>query len=633
VALSAVTVGAVFGVIAGTAGSSAAAPAVAHSSASSLGTKIFGTLPPTGTPKHGGTIVQGQLTGQTPTYIFPIAPGANTSTGTISFLAELFMPLYAGPTGAVPKVNYALSAANAPKFSDGDKTVTIPIKPGLKWSNGAPVDAMDVVFWYDILSAAVKESPANWGQFSPGLMPQNVKSITTKGKYDVVMHLTGPYNPGFFLNNNLSDTDNVYPLPSTAWNVDAAGGPHLKNWQNNPAVDKKIYDYLNKQGGSVASFATNPLWKVNDGPFKLTSFSASNSSYTLVPNPTYGGSPKPIMSQVQVETFTGFTSELDAIRSGSVDIGVGIDPSQLAEAPSLKSQGIDIYGGPGWGWFGAIPNFKDTASHFNKVIGQLYIRQAIDYLINQPAIIKGVYKGAAVPAYTEVPTSPFSPYAPESASHPAFPYNPGKAVSILKAHGWSVVPGGRTTCAKPGSSASECGAGIPKGTPIAFVWANQPEAVSTTGALEAEVVASEAKTAAGIDINLQTKSFNFLVSNYNDQNPAAAKYTSDWGVNNYGGLFTDYYPTAEGVWNTGAGFNLGDFDDPMATSLMNQSVHSGNPNAIKVEARYIQTHLPVFFMPDGDYLLAVNSTKVAGPPDGWTVMTQQQWYPQYWYTK
>jgi peptide/nickel transport system substrate-binding protein len=447
------------------------------------------------------------------------------------------------------------------------------------------------------------------------------------------MHLTGPYNPGFFLNNNLSDTDNVYPLPSTAWNVDAAGGPHLKNWQNNPAVDKKIYDYLNKQGGSVASFATNPLWKVNDGPFKLTSFSASNSSYTLVPNPTYGGSPKPIMSQVQVETFTGFTSELDAIRSGSVDIGVGIDPSQLAEAPSLKSQGIDIYGGPGWGWFGAIPNFKDTASHFNKVIGQLYIRQAIDYLINQPAIIKGVYKGAAVPAYTEVPTSPFSPYAPESASHPAFPYNPGKAVSILKAHGWNVVPGGRTTCAKPGSSASECGAGIPKGTPIAFVWANQPEAVSTTGALEAEVVASEAKTAAGIDINLQTKSFNFLVSNYNDQNPAAAKYTSDWGVNNYGGLFTDYYPTAEGVWNTGAGFNLGDFDDPMATSLMNQSVHSGNPNAIKVEARYIQTHLPVFFMPDGDYLLAVNSTKVAGPPDGWTVMTQQQWYPQYWYTK
>jgi peptide/nickel transport system substrate-binding protein len=238
-----------------------------------------------------------------------------------------------------------------------------------------------------------------------------------------------------------------------------------------------------------------------------------------------------------------------------------------------------------------------------------------------------------VAAYTEVPTAPASPYAPASAGKAAYPFNPSKAVSILTAHGWKVVPNGKTTCVKPGSAANECGAGIPAGTPIAFVWANQPETVSTTGALEAEVVASEAKQAAGIDITLQTKTFNFLTSNYNDQNPAAAKYTSDWGVNNYGGLFTDYYPTAEGVWNTGAGFNLGDFNDPMATTLMNASVHSGSPEAIKVEAAYIQTHPPVWFMPDQDYLLAVNSGKVAGPSDGWLAMTQQQWFPQYWYVK
>ena len=195
------------------------------------------------------------------------------------------MPLYAGPNGNVPEVDEALSAANAPNFSNGDKTVTIPIKPGLQWGNGAPVVANDVVFWFDLLKAAVKESPANWGQYTPGLMPDNVASITTSGKYDVVMQLKQAYNPGFFLNNNLADTDNVYPLPSTDWNVDATGGPHLTDWSN-PAVAKKIYDYLNKQGSSVATFARNPLWKDGDGPFKLTSFSATNSSYTLVPNPT-----------------------------------------------------------------------------------------------------------------------------------------------------------------------------------------------------------------------------------------------------------------------------------------------------------------------------------------------------------
>jgi peptide/nickel transport system substrate-binding protein len=593
-----------------------------------LGTRLYGTLPPAGTPKPGGTVTQGQLNGQTPTYIFPIAPGAQTSTGTISFLTELFMPLYAGPSGAEPKVNPGLSAANAPQFTNGDTTVTIPIKPGLKWSNGQPIVANDVVFWFDLVKAAIKESPANWGQYSPGLMPDNVKSISTSGKYDAVMHLTGPFNPGFFLNNNLQDTNNVYPLPSTAWNIASSGGPHLD--YTNPANAKKIYDYLNKAGASVSTFGSNPLWKVTDGPFKLSSFSATNSSYNLAPNPTYGGSPK-AQANISVQTYTGYTSELNAMRGGSLDVGVGIDPSQLAEAPGLKSQGIDIFGGPGWGWFGGQINFKNTTNHFDKVIAQLYVRQAINHLIDQPAIIKGVYKGAAVPAYGPTPSAPTSPYAPASATTPTYPFSPSTAVSLLKSHGWKVVPNGTTTCVKPGTSATECGAGIPAGTPISFVWASQPQAVQTTGALESEVIASEAKQAAGINIQLQTKTFNFLVSNYNDANPGAAKYTNDWGVNNFGGLFTDFYPTGEGTWNPGAGFNTGSYNDPKANQLMNASVHSGDINAVKTEATYIAQQLPVFFMPDGDYLLAVNTKHVGSQPDGWTSMTQQQWYPQYWY--
>jgi len=593
---------------------------------------VFGTVPPTGTPKAGGTITQGQLTGQTPTYLFPIIPAANVTTGTISLNTSVYMPLYAGPTGNLPVVDYGLSTANQPIFSNGDKTVTIPIKPGLTWGNGAPVVANDVVFWFDLVKAAVKESPANWSQYTPGLMPDNVASITTSGKYDVVMHLKAPYNPGFFLNNNLEDTDNVYPLPSTDWNIDTTGGPHLTNWSN-PAVAKKIYDYLNKQGSTVSTFATNPLWQDGDGPFKLKSFSATNSSYTLVPNPRYRGTPKPIMSEVSVLTYTGFTAELNALKAGGLDIMVGFDPSQIPQTPALKSQGIDVVGAPEWGWFGAIINFKDKTNDWGTVAAQLYVRQAINYLINQPAIIKGVYKGAAVEAYTEVPTSPPSPYAPAAAGKAPFPYNPGKAASILTAHGWKVVPNGKTTCVKPGTAANECGAGIPAGTPISFVWANQPESVSSVGALEAEAISSEAKAAAGITISLQSKAFNFLTSNYNNVNPAATKYTNDWGANNYGGLFTDYYPTAEGVWNPGAGFNMGTFNDSTANNLMYASAHSGNPNAIKTEAAYLETHPPVFFMPDQDYLIAVNTNKVAGPADGWLAMTQQQWFPQYWYVK
>jgi peptide/nickel transport system substrate-binding protein len=600
-----------------------------NKASSSLGTVIFGTLPPTGTPVKGGTITMGQLTGQTPTYIFPIVPGAQTSTGTISLLSQLFMPLYFGPAGARPQVDYALSAGNPLKFSNGGKTVTIPLKQGLKWADGAPIDANDVIFWFDLLKAAIKESPANWGQYTPGLMPDNVKSISASGKYNVVMQLTQPFNPGFFLNNNLQDTNNVFPLPSTAWNIAAPGGPHLD--YTKPANAKKIYDYLNKAGSSVATFASSPLWKDVSGPFKLASFSPTNSSYVLTPNPNYGGKPKPIMDQVQVNTYTGFTAELNAIKGGSLDVAIGIDPSQIPQAASLKRQGIDLFGGPGWGWFGGQINFKDTTNHFDKVIGQLYVRQAIAHLINQAAIIKGVYKGAAVPAYGPTPSAPVSPYAPPSATKPPYPFDPAAAVKLLKAHGWKVVPGGTTTCQKPGTASNECGAGIPAGTPISFVWANQPEAVSSSGALESEVVASEAKQAAGINIKLQTKTFNFLVQNYNNANPAAAKYVNDWGVNNFGGLFTDFYPTASGVWNENAGFNTGSYADPKADQLINASVHSGNQNAVKTEAQYFATQIPVFFMPDQDTLAAVNSKKVGGPPDGWTAITQQAYYPWYWY--
>ncbi len=596
---------------------------------SSLGTVLYGSLPPVGTPVKGGTITLGQLSGQTPTYIFPIIPGAQVTTGTISFMSQLFMPLYAGPDGAEPKVDYGQSAANPPQFSDGNKTVTIPLKPGLKWSNGDPIVANDVVFWYDLLKAAIKESPANWGQYSPGLMPDNVKSITTSGKYDVVMHLTQAYNPGFFQYNNLQDTNNVYPLPSSAWNVATPGGPHLD--YTNPANAKKIYDYLNKAGSSVASFATNPLWKVTSGPFSLKSFTPTNSSYVLAPNPSYGGTPKSMASQVQVQTFTGFTAELNAMKSGSLDVMVGLDPSQLAEAPTLKTQGIYVFGGPGWGWFGGQINFKDTTHHFDKVMQQVYVRQAIMHLIDQTGIIKGVYKNAAVPAYGPVPSAPTSPYAPPSSTHPPYPFDPSAAVALLKSHGWKVVPGGTTTCASPGTGTNQCGAGIPAGTPISFVWANQPESVSSVGALESEAIASQAKKSAGINIQLQTKTFNFLTSNYNNANPAAAKYVNDWGVNNYGGIYMDYYPTGEGTWNPGAGLNTGSFDNPTANGLMNASVHSGDINAVKTEADWFAKNPPVFFLPAQDYLLAVNGKKVGGPARGWTSMTQQQFNPQFWY--
>ena len=47
--------------------------------AASLGTSLYGSLPKAGTASKCGTVTLGQITGQTPTYIFPITPGAFTT--------------------------------------------------------------------------------------------------------------------------------------------------------------------------------------------------------------------------------------------------------------------------------------------------------------------------------------------------------------------------------------------------------------------------------------------------------------------------------------------------------------------------------------------------------------------------
>ncbi len=615
----------------GVGGGSGGSGGTPSAKANSDGTVLDGNLPAAGTPSDGGTITVGQLAGQTPTDIFPIVDDSDCGTQTINFVANQYIPLYAGPDGAQPKIDEGLSAAELPRYSNDDRTVTITLKPGLRWSDGAPVDAQDVVFYLDLLKAALSQSAANWCQYTPGRFPDNVVSWTATGQDTVVLKLTRSVNPNWFTDNQLQDTDGgIYPLPAQAWDVDSSTGAKVTDWATNPADALRIYDYLHDQGETAPTFASSSLWKVIDGPFRLKDFSTANSSYRLVPNPAYSLKPKPYAATIVVQTYTGGASMLNALEAGSLDIGT-LDPSaQLGPILRLRRHGYSVFGGPAWGWFGGIINFRDATDDFDKVVAQPYIRGVFAELVNQQTILNRVYHGWAVAAYGPVPTAPYSPYVSSVVSRAAWPYDPAKAVSTLKAHGWSVRPGGQTTCSRPGTRADQCGASIPKGTPIRFVWANLPESVASTGVLESEVFASEARRAAGIDVSLVSKTFNFLIANYNDENPAAAGYVDDWGVNNYGGVEVDYYPTQEGILDPGASLNLGSYDDPTADKLMTASVTSPSSKAITREISYLSRSYPVFYMPDQDWITAVRN-RIGGARSAFLAMTQQQYDFQFLY--
>ena len=91
---------------------------------------------------------------------------------------------------------------------------------------------------------------------SPGQLPDNVASVTTKGTNDFIMHLKGKVNTSWFTTTSsrsrTSASTRSRPRSGT-WLAARRPAPGL----HGPANAKKIFDFLLKQGETPATFATN----------------------------------------------------------------------------------------------------------------------------------------------------------------------------------------------------------------------------------------------------------------------------------------------------------------------------------------------------------------------------------------
>jgi peptide/nickel transport system substrate-binding protein len=578
----------------------------------------FGKLPAqSGTPIKGGTITYPIIAGAQPTWIMPVLPGAQLTVNNADFEIPMYRPLYWTTVGNRPVLNTALSLAGAPVYSNGGKTITMNMKPQYKWSDGHEVDANDVVFFIDEVRAAVKENPSNFGSFTPGNFPDNVASATATGQ-KLVLNLTRAYNPSWYTETQLT---NITPMPSTSWAKASANGPQLD--YTNPANAKKIYDFLAAQSKTLKTYATNPLWQDVDGPFKLKSFNSTTDANTMVPNPTYGGPQKPSFDVLKAEYFASSTAQFNAIRAGQLNSGF-VPSEDLPQVPRITSAGYNVYGYPTLGFSYVVFNFKDTTGNWDKIIGQLYIRQALAHLSDQAAVIKGIFHGAAAPAYGPVPAIPATAYVPSNAATNPYPFSTDAASKLLSSHGWKVVPNGTTTCQSPGTAANQCGAGIPKGQNLNFTdfYSNDPAA----NGLETTQLASAAKQ-VGINVTPVAKTFNFIIDQYDD--PIAPQNNNKWQVEYYGGFTEGAYPTTDTIFNTGGNNNEGDYSSPTADKLIKDSKFSSNPNAVKDEAAFLTKDLPAIWLPNADLVQAWKG--ISGPPDSFSNLTQYSFTPEYWY--
>jgi peptide/nickel transport system substrate-binding protein len=607
-----------------TSSSSGAAKGKGSSTPSAALGGAFGAIPaPAAGAQHAGVITWAEPPNTAPTWILPIyTSAADSVSDTDEFSFYMWRPLYWFSNGVEPTETPSMSLAYDPVWSDNDTVATIKMRTNYTWSDGTPVSSADVVFTMDEIKAAIAESAANWGPYSQGSgIPDEVASVAAPTASTVVITMKAPVNPGWFLDDMLAFVD---LMPAHAWARASANGP-LLNYAI-AANAKKIYNFLAAASGSLSTYATNPLWKVVDGPYTLTRFTASTGAFTLTPNPSYGGPHAKTVSTFEAIPYTSDTAEFDAVRSGSVDVGY-LPVDDIKQVPLVKAEGYNVFGYPGYFFNYVAYNFADKGADFNNIIAQLYVRQALAHLEDEQGYIDAFMGGAGGQAYGPVPKYPASPYTPSDATTDPYPFSVPDAIALLKSHGWTVNPGSADVCTSAGTGQGECGAGIPAGTKLAFnlVYSTSPAFIEQ----ECTALASEAAN-AGIDIHLQSSNYNYIITYYDNPTSTGVPYINKWAAEDFGGYVDSTYPTTQGIFNTGGAENEGTYSNPTANSLINSSVTSGNPVAVKAEASFLTLNQPGLFQPDNDWV-SVWKTNLSAPEAIWAATTQYYIDAEYMY--
>jgi peptide/nickel transport system substrate-binding protein len=605
----------------------AAAIALAAAACSSSGSPSSGGT--SGTPVKGGTASIALAAGVTFSWVFPFYSITNASVfNDNQFQWLLYRPLYmfGNNTSTSVTVNYGLSPADPPTYSNGGKTVVINMK-GWKWSDGETVDAQSLIFFLNM----AKAEKANWYAYVPGLLPDNVVSYKATGPNQVTMQLNQPYSSIWYTYNQLSELN---PMP-LAWDVTSlsakpgSGGCSTDSAADGWAKCKAVYNFLTAQSKIASTYATSPLWSVVDGPWKMSSFN-TDGNVSMVVNKDYSGTPKPTLSGIRFVPFTSDTAEYTALKTGQVDIGY-IPTADLSQKPTnswlpaTNPLGSSYYLEPflDYGIQYAQPNFNNPQVGY--LVRQLYIRQAMQYAEDQPAIDKGVWRGYATPTSGPVPSEPTNQFEPaiekENGGQGPYPYDPSKAKALLTSHGWSEV-GGVMQCQDP----SKCGKGITKGEQLKMTFDYSTGVAAATATYQA--IKSE-ESQIGIDVTLVGQSFDTIIGESAPCAPMGPKCNVQ--VFAYGGWGYDgpgFEPTGEPLFATGAGSNSGNYSDPTMDKLIGETHSSSSLSVFDKYATYGAEQLPFMWVPEPQPygIQAVSSTlkNVTFSPL-WTLL------PEYWH--
>lgn len=264
----------------------------------------------------------------------------------------------------VPKL-----AASMPKLIN-KTTWQVKLRPGIKFSDGEPMNADAVVFSINRI-------------IDPKYNSEQVEYVSTIAKAVKVNDLT------------------VNVLTK---------GP-------DPILPARLYWVRIVAPGATAKpdSASNP---VGTGPYLFKSWNRGQS-ITLTANPNYWGSPKPSIQTITYKFVPEEGAQLAGLISGQYDLITSLLPDEVGRAPKAIITAGNEHPM-------LIPNARPGAG----ITTDPRVRQALNYAIDKNALAKKLYDGYAVPDAGQTLSPSWFGYDPKVK---AYPYNPAKAKALLKA--------------------------------------------------------------------------------------------------------------------------------------------------------------------------------------------------------
>jgi peptide/nickel transport system substrate-binding protein len=284
-------------------------------------------------------------------------PANSIIAGDVYTLDKIFEPLYiTSPDGKLTPW-----LATGATVSKDEKTYAFSIRQGVKFSDGKPLTADDVVFSINRARTNAK------GPLS--FLDSAITSLTATDTHTVTAQLSAPWAP--FLSDISVFANGILPA--------------------------------NYGGKSETDFFKNP---VGTGPFVLSApFTPSATSLTLNRNANYWQPGKPYVDSVEFLYVDDDNQRVLQLRGGQVDVIDSVPPGDVSSLKSVSNLSVGLY--PAWEVDLLVLNEKLPK------YADVHVRRAITLAINRPALVSASSFGTAKPGGSFFPPS-LEYYAPEN---------------------------------------------------------------------------------------------------------------------------------------------------------------------------------------------------------------------------